>query len=123
MTLSSVIVVRVEKKPGGLSFGETMNGIRSWLDHRQIEPASFQSVANAISGVGFEIGFNSEDDAHVFEQEFHLARILEAETARLRRYARALTRDVSRADDLIQNCLTRAFDKQHLWQHGAKLRA
>ena len=41
----------------------------------------------------------------------------------LRRYARALTRDVSRADDLVQSCLTRAVAKQHLWQPGTDLRA
>ena len=51
------------------------------------------------------------------------ARLLEAEIPRLRRYARALTRDMSRADDLVQSCLTRAVAKQHLWQHGTDLRA
>ena len=51
------------------------------------------------------------------------ARLLEAEIPRLRRYARALTRDVVRADDLVQSCLTRAIAKQHLWQPGTDLRA
>ena len=51
------------------------------------------------------------------------ARLLEAEIPRLRRYARALTRDVSRADDLVQSCLTRAVAKQHLWQPGTDLPA
>ena len=51
------------------------------------------------------------------------ARLLEVEIPRLRRYARALTRDVSRADDLVQSCLTRAVAKQHLWQPGTDLRA
>ena len=51
------------------------------------------------------------------------ARMLEAEIPRLRRYARALTRDVVRADDLVQSCLTRAVAKQHLWQYGTDLRA
>jgi RNA polymerase sigma-70 factor (ECF subfamily) len=51
------------------------------------------------------------------------ARSLEAEIPRLRRYARALTRDVSRADDLVQSCLARAVAKQHLWQYGTNLRA
>jgi RNA polymerase sigma-70 factor, ECF subfamily len=49
--------------------------------------------------------------------------MLELQIPRLRRYARALTRDFSRADDLVQNCLTRAVAKQHLWQHGTDLRA
>src|SRR3954464_12686219 len=51
------------------------------------------------------------------------ARLLEAEIPRLRRYARALTRNVTRADDLVQSCLTRAVAKQHLWQAGTDLRA
>jgi RNA polymerase sigma-70 factor (ECF subfamily) len=51
------------------------------------------------------------------------ARLLEIEIPRLRRYARALTRDLSRADDLVQNCLIRAIAKQLLWQPGTDLRA
>jgi RNA polymerase sigma-70 factor, ECF subfamily len=51
------------------------------------------------------------------------ARMLEAEIPRLRRYACALTRDVTRADDLVQSCLARAIAKQHLWQPGTDLRA
>ena len=51
------------------------------------------------------------------------SKLLEAEIPRLRRYARALTRDVTRADDLVQSCLTRAVAKQHLWQPGTDLRA
>jgi RNA polymerase sigma-70 factor (ECF subfamily) len=50
-------------------------------------------------------------------------RLVEAEIPRLRRYARALTRDAIRADDLVQSCLVRAVAKQHLWQPGTDLRA
>ena len=50
-------------------------------------------------------------------------REIEAEIPRLRRYARALTRDVVTADDLVQDCLTRALGKLHLWQQGTDLRA
>lgn len=50
-------------------------------------------------------------------------REIEAEIPRLRRYARALTRDVASADDLVQDCLTRALGKLHLWQRGTDLRA
>ena len=50
-------------------------------------------------------------------------RMLEIQIPRLRRYARALTRDFSRVDDLVQSCLTRAVAKQHLWQYGTDLRA
>jgi RNA polymerase sigma-70 factor, ECF subfamily len=48
---------------------------------------------------------------------------IEAEIPRLRRYARALTRDVAAADDLVQDCLTRALGKLHLWEKGTDLRA
>jgi RNA polymerase sigma-70 factor (ECF subfamily) len=50
-------------------------------------------------------------------------RLLEAEIPRLRRNARALTRDAGYADDLVQDCLARALAKQHLWQCGTDLRA
>jgi RNA polymerase sigma-70 factor (ECF subfamily) len=50
-------------------------------------------------------------------------RLVEAQIPRLRRYARALTRDLTRADDLVQSCLTRAIAKQHLWQPGTEVRA
>jgi len=46
-----------------------------------------------------------------------------AEIPRLRRYARALTRDSSRADDLVQSCLARAIGNAHLWEPGTDLRA
>lgn len=50
-------------------------------------------------------------------------RSIEAEIPRLRRYARALARDAAAADDLVQDCLTRALGKIHLWQKGTDLRA
>lgn len=42
---------------------------------------------------------------------------------RLRRYARALTGERARADDLVQDTLERALVKFHLWQPGSDLRA
>jgi RNA polymerase sigma-70 factor (ECF subfamily) len=48
---------------------------------------------------------------------------IEAEIPRLRRYARALVRDVVGADDLVQECLTRALTKLDLWREGTDLRA
>jgi hypothetical protein len=69
MALDPSFVVRAETKPER-SFGEIMNGIRTWLDHRKIEPISFEPAAKADRGVGFEIAFKSEDEAHLFEWEF-----------------------------------------------------
>jgi RNA polymerase sigma-70 factor (ECF subfamily) len=51
------------------------------------------------------------------------ALLLQNEIPRLRRYARALTRDAVRADDLVQSCLVRAIAKEHLWEPGTDLRA
>jgi RNA polymerase sigma-70 factor (ECF subfamily) len=48
---------------------------------------------------------------------------IEAHIPGLRRYARALVRDIVGADDLVQECLTRALIKLHLWHEGTDLRA
>lgn len=42
---------------------------------------------------------------------------------RLRRYARVLTGDGNRADDLVQDTLARAWEKRGLWLAGSDLRA
>ena len=42
---------------------------------------------------------------------------------RLRRYARVLTGDATRADDLVQEALARAWEKRRLWAAGTDLRA
>lgn len=52
-----------------------------------------------------------------------LSDLIVAEIPRLRRYARALVRDGVRADDLVQDCLVRAWSRQHLWRRGSNLRA
>ena len=48
---------------------------------------------------------------------------LVAAIPRLRRYARVLTGDSTRADDLVQDTLARAWEKRRLWQAGTDLRA
>lgn len=50
-------------------------------------------------------------------------KLIEAEIPRLRRYARFLSGDVDRADDLVQECLTRAIAKVDSWQPGTNMRA
>lgn len=50
-------------------------------------------------------------------------RQIEQEVPRLRRYARYLTRDADRADDLVQECLLRAIARFDSWQPGTNLRA
>jgi RNA polymerase sigma-70 factor (ECF subfamily) len=41
----------------------------------------------------------------------------------LRRYARALTGNADRADDLVQDCLERALQKRGLWRPTGPVRA
>ena len=53
--------------------------------------------------------------------EFH--RLIEQQIPRLRRYARALTRNRERADDLVQDTLGRALVKEQFWQPGTNIRA
>jgi RNA polymerase sigma-70 factor (ECF subfamily) len=50
-------------------------------------------------------------------------RLIEEQIPRLRRYARALTGDAHRADDLVQDTLERAWTKFSLWRRGSDLRA
>jgi RNA polymerase sigma-70 factor (ECF subfamily) len=61
--------------------------------------------------------FSTEDQMSEFES------LVEREIPRLRRYARALTRNAERADDLVQETLLRAISKGHLWQMGTDMRA
>jgi len=53
----------------------------------------------------------------------HFNTLLESEIPRLRRYAHALMRNTTDADDLVQETLVRALSKSHLWQAGSDLRA
>ena len=48
---------------------------------------------------------------------------LVAAIPRLRRYARVLTGESTRADDLVQETLARAWEKRRLWAAGTDLRA
>jgi RNA polymerase sigma-70 factor, ECF subfamily len=81
------------------------------------------SAYNASLGFIQRARLNSSWNSKGMDLMTDIARLLEPEIPRLRRYARALTRDTTRADDLVQNCLARAVAKQHLWQEGTDLRA
>lgn len=45
-----------------------------------------------------------------------------AQIPHLRRYARALLADRTMAEDLVQDCLERAWSRLHLWRDGSNLR-
>ncbi|MBC8337508.1 MAG: sigma-70 family RNA polymerase sigma factor [Alphaproteobacteria bacterium] len=50
-------------------------------------------------------------------------RLIVEQIPHLRRYSGALLRDREKADDLVQDCLTRAMDRLHLWTPGTNMRA
>jgi RNA polymerase sigma-70 factor (ECF subfamily) len=52
-----------------------------------------------------------------------LSHLIEQQIPRLRRYAQALVGDSTRADDIVQDCLERAWSKIHLFRPGSDLRA
>ncbi len=52
-----------------------------------------------------------------------VAEQLHAQIPRLRRYARALTGNAVRADDLVQDCLERALSRRDQWRPDSDLRA
>lgn len=61
-------------------------------------------------------------DRRVDEAE-DVARELPQHLPALRRYARALTGDVTAADDLVQDCAERALSRAHLWRRPGNMRA
>lgn len=52
-----------------------------------------------------------------------IARLIEAQIPRLRRYARALLRNSDQADDLVQETLRRGLDRIHQYRPGTDFRA
>ncbi|HHN66524.1 MAG TPA: sigma-70 family RNA polymerase sigma factor [Thermopetrobacter sp.] len=48
---------------------------------------------------------------------------IEGHIPALRRFARGLTRDAERADDLVQDCLERAIRHRRLWRPGGALKS
>jgi RNA polymerase sigma-70 factor (ECF subfamily) len=75
-------------------------------------------LPGAASGL-FEVsGYRYEENAVDDIRELIVQNI-----PRLRRYARAMTGNRSRADDLVQDALERAWSRRYLWRRGSDLRA
>jgi RNA polymerase sigma-70 factor (ECF subfamily) len=79
--------------------------------------AHFSHENHHKRGVGIVFQQSSSDAKGLPQPE------LVAAIPRLRRYARVLTGDANRADDLVQDTLARAWEKRHLWREGSDLRA
>lgn len=74
------------------------------------------TVVQAAAEDDFRPDPNAPPDPAVIRQ-------IEEEIPRLRRFARAMVRDATLADDLVQECLERALSRLHLWRPGTNLRA
>ena len=83
---------------------------------------SLQDPPNIFSCAAPDFG-SQEESIREEERMSDFHNLIEREIPRLRRYARALTRSVDRADDLVQETLLRAVAKAHLWQAGTDIRA
>jgi hypothetical protein len=68
MTLKTPRSVRIERPVN--TYGTAMNEIRTWLDTHKIQPAEFRPDASGPDAVAFEIRFQREDEAQLFEQAF-----------------------------------------------------
>lgn len=51
-----------------------------------------------------------------------VGRLIVQQIPGLSRYARALVSDRAEADDLVQDCLERAWSRLHLWEPGTNIR-
>jgi len=51
-------------KPCDISYADAMRGLRVWLDHEKIQPATFKVVTEGR--IGFEITFSTERAARAF---------------------------------------------------------
>jgi len=69
-----------------------------------------------------EMAFRAAQTGHLLLSTLHTNSAIAA-LPRLRRYARVLTGDPTRADDLVQDTLARAWTRRQLWEAGSNLRA
>jgi hypothetical protein len=51
-------------KPFEISYADAMRGLRVWLDHKKLQPATFKVASTGK--IGFEITFLTEQDALAF---------------------------------------------------------
>jgi hypothetical protein len=66
--LKSPCKVHVEKP--GVTLGDIMNDIRLWLDGHKIEPVGFITIPVDQPGAAFDIKFQHEEEAELFDQAF-----------------------------------------------------
>ncbi|WP_247871989.1 sigma-70 family RNA polymerase sigma factor [Azospirillum sp. TSO35-2] len=85
-----------------------------------VEDATLGDAARDTVATAAEDDFRPDPNA---PPDPAVIRQIEEEIPRLRRFARAMVRDATLADDLVQECLERALSRLHLWRPGTNLRA
>lgn len=114
-SIGSVVMTSVTGRPGAdddLDFGaaDDAGGDGPAVDEATVagpESDTGETVASLVA---------APPDPEIIAQ-------IESEIPRLRRFARAMVRDATLADDLVQECLERALSRLHLWRPGSNLRA
>jgi len=64
------IVRRTDSLASSRAVGQMMNNLRVWLDHQGIEPADFVPVRLADGELAFDVHFQQEQQAVLFEAAF-----------------------------------------------------
>lgn len=66
---SNLMLVRVPTLPGG-SVGLLMNEMRTWLDHKGIQPTEFKTATLAELNMACDVEFRDVDQAALFRAAF-----------------------------------------------------
>ena len=65
----NLIRVRVPTLPGG-SVGLLMSEMRTWLDHKGIQPTEFKTATLSVGNMACDVEFHDVDQAALFRAAF-----------------------------------------------------
>jgi hypothetical protein len=68
MALDPPFTIRIEKPETALA--DAMAEMRKWLDKHRVQPVLFKIAMTGFPGIAFDIQFQSEDEANLFERQF-----------------------------------------------------
>lgn len=70
MALNRPVTIRIKKPEDALA--ETMAEMRAWFDKHRVQPAVFKIAMTETPGIAFDVQFQSEEDAVLFERFFRV---------------------------------------------------
>ena len=68
-TTTSNLLVRVDYLPGS-SVGLLMSDMRTWLDHKRIQPTDFKPTTLPFGSIAFDVQFRDTNEAALFRAAF-----------------------------------------------------